>query len=129
MEYLGQIPFDKLQSLYNSCSFGVLPSLHEQCSYVALEMAMFGIPMIVSDVDALAEMFKHKETALLTPLIFDHDFGINADKEVFAENIIRMIEDKRLREQLSFKVREHYKEYFTLKRMIDKTVEIYNQLV
>jgi glycosyltransferase involved in cell wall biosynthesis len=92
-------------------------------------MAMFGLPLIVSEVDALAEMFEHEETALLTPLIFDPDFGINADKEKFIENIIRLIKDKELRIYLSKNVRISYETRFSLDSMVKNTVDLYKQLI
>jgi glycosyltransferase involved in cell wall biosynthesis len=128
IEILGQISFEYLQKLYSTCTMGIVPSLHEQCSYVAIEMAMFGVPMIVSDVDALSEMFEHEKTALFTPLVFDTDFGLNADNDKFVENIIRLIEDKDLRNNLSHNVQQLYREKFTLDRMIAETVEVYKKL-
>ncbi len=129
IDYMGQVPFEKLAELYSSCSFGVIPSLHEQCSYVALEMAMFSLPVIVSEVDALAEMFTHEETALLTPLVFDADFGLTADTAAFADNIIRLIEDRELREKLSRGIGRQYEESFTLGKMVEETMKVYNRLV
>ncbi len=129
LNFLGQLPFEELQKLYSTCTIGIIPSLHEQCSYVAIEMAMFGVPMIVSDVDALSEMFEHEQTALMTPLVFDPDFGLNADEDKFVENIIRLIEDGELRKKLSKNVRIHYKKYFTLDRMIKETVAVYHQIL
>ncbi len=129
IDYLGQVSFDKLKELYSTASFGVIPSLHEQCSYVALEMSLFGLPIIVSNVDALAEMFRHEVTALLTPLVFDADFGIKADTAKFADNIIRMMVDEKLRNRLSTNAYKHYQASFTLEKMIDQTLNIYNRLV
>jgi glycosyltransferase involved in cell wall biosynthesis len=129
IEILGQVSFDELQKLYSTCTIGVIPSLHEQCSYVAIEMAMFGVPMIVSDIDALGEIFEHEKTALLTPMVFDADFGLNADMDKFTENIIRLMENKELRKKLSNNVQILYKEKFTLDRMVIQTMEVYKQLI
>lgn len=129
IDILGEVDFIKLQELYSSCTIGIIPSLHEQCSYVALEMAMFGVPMIVSKVDALGEMFEHEKTALLTPLVFDRDFGLSHDNEKFAENIIRLLSDKNMREKLSMNVKSLYERDYTLKKMIERTMDIYRQLI
>ncbi len=102
---------------------------HEQCSFVAIEMAMFGVPMIVSDVDALSEMFEHEKNALKTPLLFDEYFGLRLDENKLKENIIRLIEDSNLRKRLSVNVRKLYKNKFTLNRMINETYDVYNQLL
>jgi glycosyltransferase involved in cell wall biosynthesis len=128
VEILGEIPFEELQQRYAACTIGIIPSLHEQCSYVALEMAMFGVPMIVSDVDALGEIFERGKTAILVPMVFDPDFGLNADTEKFADHIIRLITDGDLREKLSRNVRKLYEEEYTSEKMIENTVKIYREL-
>lgn len=125
---LGQQNINELYNLYGSCMMGVVPSLYEQCSYVALEMSMFGVPMIVSDVDALSEMFEDEVNALKIPLVFDEDFGLELDKEKLANAIIRLIEDKTLRQRLSSNVVKNYKERFSLDKMIVSTIDVYEQL-
>jgi glycosyltransferase involved in cell wall biosynthesis len=129
LEILGQCPFSELEKLYMTCTIGVVPSLFEQCSYVAIEMAMYGMPMIVSDVDALSEMFEHEKTALLNPLIFDDDFGLSCNKNKFVENLIRLIEDKSLRDNLSTNVQQMAKKDFSVNKMMDKTIEIYKHIL
>lgn len=125
---LGQISYAELQKLYKTCTIGIIPSLHEQCSYVALEMAMHGMPMIVSKIDALAEMFKHEETILYTPLVFDPDTGLNIDKDKFVKNIIYLINNENLRKKMSRNVQKLCIEKFNIDQMMDKTVTIYKSL-
>lgn len=126
---LGKISFDELQKLYSTCTIGIIPSLHEQCSYVAIEMSMFGMPMIVSDVDALSEMFEDEVNALKIPLIFDDDFGLELDEEKLASAIIRLIDDGALRQKLSINAMKNYQEKFTLERMIENTINVYEQFI
>ena len=96
IDILGTVSFNELKELYTTNTIGVIPSLHEQCSYVAIEMSMFGMPMIVSDVDALSEMFEDEVNALRIPLVFDEDFGLELDEEKLADAIIRLIDDEAL---------------------------------
>lgn len=129
IDYKGQLSYNKLKRLYLTSTFGVIPSLYEQCSYVAIEMSMFGLPMIVSNIDALAEMFDHEETALMTPLSFDSDFGVKANMEIFIDNIIRLIKDDNLKNYLSKRGRDKYHEYFTLNLMVNNTIKLYKELI
>lgn len=129
VDILGKVALDQLVALYSRCTIGVIPSLHEQCSYVAIEMSMFGIPIVVSDVDALSEMFEDEINALKVPLSFDPDFGLELNEDKLADSIIRLMENKALREQLSQNARENYRNRFTLKQMINNTVDLYKQLV
>lgn len=121
--------FEKLCELYSSSIIGVVPSLHEQCSYVAIEMSMFGMPMIVSDIDALSEMFEDEVNALKIPIVFDKDFGIELDEKKLADAIIRLIDDEALRLKLSANAIKNYQKRFTLEKMIENTTNVYEQLI
>lgn len=129
IKMLGVTPFWKLKELYSKNVIGIIPSLHEQCSYTAIEMSMFGIPIIVSDVDALSEMFEDEVNALKIPLVFDEDFGLELDEEKLADAIIRMIDDKVLRQKLSVNAIRNFQERFTLEKMIEATINVYEQLI
>lgn len=129
IDFLGNISYKKLNILYSNCSLGIVPSLHEQCSYVAIEMSMFGMPMIVSDVDALSEMFENEVNALKIPLVFDEDFGLELDEERLTDAIIRLIDDKVLRQKLSESAIKNYREKFTLEKMIENTINVYKQSI
>lgn len=90
---------------------------------------MFGMPMIVSDVDALAEMFEDNVNALKVPMLFDEDLGLELDEEKLVDAIIRLIEDGNLRQRLSVNAIKNYHKKFMLKKMIKGTVSIYKQLI
>lgn len=90
---------------------------------------MFGMPMIVSDVDALSEMFEDEVNALKIPLVFDEDFGLELDEEKLTDAIIRLIDDKVLRQKLSENAIKNYREKFTLDNMIENTINVYEQLI
>ena len=129
IDILGTVSFNELKELYTTNTIGVIHSLHEQCSYVAIEMSMFGMPMIVSDVDALSEMFEDEVNALRIPLVFDEDFGLELDEEKLADAIIRLIDDEALRLKLSTNAIKNYQERFTLEKMIENTINVYEQLI
>lgn len=129
VEILGAISFEELCELYVTCTMGIIPSLHEQCSYVAIEMSMFGLPLIVSDVDALSEMFHDGVDALKVPLIFDSDFGLEVDEDRLADSVIRLLEDDQLKKKLSDNGIKNYYDRFTLKQMMEKTMNLYQLLI
>jgi Glycosyltransferase len=129
VEFPGQIDFEELKLLYATSTFGVIPSLHEQCSYVAIEMAAFGLPLIVSDVDALSEMFEHRKTALFNTLHFDSEGNFCADKRIFVNNIIEMIENKDLRKTIGTNLKILYTERFLSKHMREQTFNTYESLI
>lgn len=47
--------------LYQIVDLGILPSFFEQCSYVAIEMMMFGLPFVAYTMQGgLKDMFQYK---------------------------------------------------------------------
>ena len=67
--------------------------------------------------------------ALKIPLIFDEDFGLELDEEKLADAIMRLIDDEALRLKLSANAIKNYQERFTLTKMIDNTINVYEQLI
>jgi glycosyltransferase involved in cell wall biosynthesis len=128
IEFLHQIDFNELKILYANSTFGVIPSLHEQCSYVAIEMAAFGLPLIVSDVDALSEIFEDRKTALFNKLVFNSDGELCADKDMFVNNIIEMIENEKLRQTISINLKNLYDDKFRSAAMRELTFRSYEGL-
>jgi glycosyltransferase involved in cell wall biosynthesis len=126
---LGQISFEELQKYYKESDIGIIASLQEQCSYAAIEMAMFGLPIITTAVDGLDEMFTDGVNALKVNTLFSKVFGLRVDTDMMADKIITLIENDELRRQLGQNARKLYKERFNLEQMIQQTVGVYKQLV
>jgi glycosyltransferase len=58
--FTGRLNKKKLYCFYQIADIGVMPSFHEQCSYVAIEMMMFGIPLVISTSTGLSEMIQEE---------------------------------------------------------------------
>ncbi|MGL5619902.1 MAG: glycosyltransferase [Tannerellaceae bacterium] len=54
--FTGKLPKEELYTFYQIVDVGVMVSFHEQCSYVALEMLQFQLPLIGTDRTGLKEM-------------------------------------------------------------------------
>ena len=54
--FTGRIEKEELYKFYQIADVGVMLSTHEQCSYVGMEMMMFGIPLIATTTTGLREM-------------------------------------------------------------------------
>ena len=59
--FTGYLCREKLEKLYRLADAGIVPSLWEQCSYVALEMMASRLPIIYADVPGLNELFREGE--------------------------------------------------------------------
>ena len=129
LHILGRVPFDELKKHYRESDAGIIASLQEQSSYVAIEMAMFGLPVITTAVDGLDEIFTDNLNALKVNTRFSNVTGLSVDVDMMAEKIIALIQDKELRTILSKKVRVLYKQELTLERMMQQTVSVYQKLI
>jgi glycosyltransferase involved in cell wall biosynthesis len=125
---LGRISFEELQQYYRESDMGIIASLQEQCSYAAIEMAMFGLPIVATAVDGLDEMFTDGVNALKVNTLFSKVFGLQVDTDMMAEKIITLIENDELRRQLGQNARKLYKDRFNLERMMQQTIKVYKQL-
>ena len=128
LKLLGRIPFEELKEYYRESDAGVIASIQEQSSYVAVEMVMFGLPVITTAVDGLDEMFTHGVNALKVNTHFSKVFGLSVDVDKMAERIIALIENKELRRILGRNARALYQKDFTLERMMTQTVDVYQKV-
>ena len=128
VKMLDNLDFVQLKELYSSVDIGVIPSLKEQASYVAIEMAMFGLPIVCTAVDGLDEIFSDEINALKASLRFSKITGLTINVNEMADKIISLIENEKLRIVLSENIRLLYEEKFTLNQMINKTIALYEAL-
>lgn len=66
--FTGFIEKKILYDLFSISNIGVLPSLHEEFGYVALEMMMMGLPMVVGQTTGLSELIVDRKTGLVVAL-------------------------------------------------------------
>jgi glycosyltransferase involved in cell wall biosynthesis len=103
ISFLGFIPFEDVVSLCHEADIGVIPSLQEQCSYVALEMMHCGLPVVASDIGGLKEIFVHKQDAMLINMIPDTNKGHGKapDVEQLESNMLNLLTYDELRAKFS----------------------------
>lgn len=63
--FTGFVDKPTLYELYSISDIGVLPSLHEEFGFVALEMMMMEIPLIAGDTSGLSELVVPNKTGVL----------------------------------------------------------------
>ncbi|WP_298552257.1 TIGR04157 family glycosyltransferase [uncultured Parabacteroides sp.] len=81
--FTGRLKKEQLYDFYQMADIGVMPSRHEQCSYVAIEMMMFGLPMVVSTTTSLKEMVQGK--------MFGHTFDMEENSGKSVEELATLI--------------------------------------
>jgi glycosyltransferase involved in cell wall biosynthesis len=127
---LGLVGIEELKKLYIENDFGVIGSLQEQASYTGVEMSMFAMPIITTNVDGLDEMFTDEVNALKVQTRFSSVYGgLSVDVEIMANKMIRLINDKSLRKRIGQNARKLYEQKLNLELMINKTVDVYRELI
>ncbi len=127
IKFLGRVPFNELLDLYKEAIIGVIPSLKEECSYVALEMLHCGLPVIASNIGGLKEIFAHGEDAFLlemTKPTGNKIYPKAPEVTQISDYIIQLIEDESLRERFAAAARKKAMEKFTDETMINGYLEL-----
>ena len=124
VNYLGFIPIDDLAVLYNNATIGVIPSLEEQCSYVALEMMHFGLPVVASNIGGLKEIFISGENAILVDMVSDTDseFGLSPSIDQLTQGIVTLLTNPRLRKRFARNSKQRAASEFSLSNMVNKYI-------
>ena len=125
--FLGNIDNQEVHNLMAVCDIGVIPSLNEQCSYVALEMMSHGMAIIASEVRGMGELFVCKDIALTVPVDYTDDIP-TLDTDVLKQHIITLAGDVGLRKRLGANARREWAEHYTAERMARETFEVYKEL-
>lgn len=125
--FLGRIDRHNLSVVYSMCDIGVIPSLNEQCSYVALEMMSHGMAIIASEVRGMGELFVGKDIALTVPVDYTEEIP-TLDTDVLKQHITTLAKDGELRKRLGERARQEWTEHYTAERMARETMDVYREL-
>lgn len=125
----GVLPREELMELYKVAHVGIIASLQEQCSYVALEMCMMGLPIVTTAIDGLDEIFEHGTNALKVPVTFSRSRGLTPDVNSMTQHIATLAGDESLRQKLGLNARELYLRLYTLEKMVLATENLYLEVL
>jgi glycosyltransferase involved in cell wall biosynthesis len=113
-----------MQKWYAVADVGILPSLMEQCSYTAIEMRFWKIPLIISAVDGLDEMFEHEEDCLKLPVHYDEKGERTLNYLEIAQNLYRLLTEPALCYRLTQNGYQKAIEKFTIERMGSEYMQV-----
>lgn len=123
--FTGRLDKDKLYELYQIADLGVMLSFHEQCSYVAIEMLMHGIPLIATDSTGLKEVIKHGENGYVIPLVEEKN-TITVPINKCTKYIKKTLQKDR--RQWALQCRQTFENRYRLERMQSKIIKLYSRL-
>ncbi|ATR96314.1 MULTISPECIES: TIGR04157 family glycosyltransferase [Bacteroidales] len=95
--YTGRINKAQVYKFYKIADVGVLPSFSEQCSYVALEMMMFGLPIVGTDSTGLAEMIDEDGNGYKIELQ-ETEEDVELSEHLLAEKMIKLLNSPYIRQ-------------------------------
>lgn len=121
--FCGRLMPEQIADFYRMSDIGVIPSMHEQCSYVAIEMLMNGLPIVGTDSTGLDEMIEDGVNGYKVHLKEEKD-RIIFPVEEFASNICNCLQASSLTEY-SHQSRTLYLQRYTDERMQDKLCQLY----
>jgi glycosyltransferase involved in cell wall biosynthesis len=97
----------------------VLPSRHEAFPIALVEAMACGVPQITTGVGGTAEAVQDGETGL---------FCRPNDPAHLADRVVRILGDPDLRARMSETSRERHRRLFSVERMVDQIVEVFNRV-
>ncbi|MHC4682881.1 MAG: FkbM family methyltransferase [Planctomycetota bacterium] len=118
-----QIPFvldeSKLVQLYCATDIFLFPTLADNCPLVILEVMGCGVPIVSFNTGGVPELIEHGKTGLIAEF---------KNGEEFIRMIEYLIGSRAKREEFAIAGRERLLKMFTLDRMIDKHIRLYEEL-
>jgi glycosyltransferase involved in cell wall biosynthesis len=131
ISFTGKLDKNTLELFYQIADIGIIPSQFEQCSYVAIEMMQYGLPLIISDTPGLNELINHQQTGFLCKVKSKNDGILSLDIDEFdlAEKINMLLENPILASRLAKRAQIECFRKFSLENMGNEVLSIYQRLV
>lgn len=97
-----------------------LTSLNEGTPVSLIEAQASGKPIATTDVGGISNIVIPGKSALLSP---------SDDADAFANNLLKLVEDKALRDEMSGKAKDFVMEHFHYSRLVNDMSELYYRLL
>lgn len=118
VEFKENIPNEKLPEELNKSEIFILPSFYEGCPKALLEAMSCGLPCIGTNVEGIKDIIEHKENGYLC----------EPDAKSIKKAILEVLNDKDLKEKISQNARKTILEKFSLEKILEKEIKIYQSL-
>lgn len=125
IKFLGHQNKNSLVKFYSYANIGVIPSFNEECSYVALEMMNYKIPIICSDLSGLNEMFVNKVDSLKFNSYYDKNHILKLSVKDLKSKMEILFNNEKLRNELKENAYISLTEKYNVDLMKKMTTEVY----
>jgi glycosyltransferase involved in cell wall biosynthesis len=109
-----------VENVVRSFSVGVLATFTEGISNSIMEYMVLGKPVVATDCNGSKELVLEGETGFLVP---------PQDPDALADRIAYLLDNPAEARRMGDAGRRHIEEHFSLKTMVDKTVDIYEHAI
>jgi glycosyltransferase involved in cell wall biosynthesis len=109
-----------VENVVRSFSVGVLATFTEGISNSIMEYMVLGKPVVATDCNGSKELVLEGETGFLVP---------PQDPDALADRIAYLLDNPAEARRMGDAGRKHIEEHFSLKTMVDKTVDIYEHAI
>lgn len=125
--FTGRVDKQTLYELYSIASMGLVTSIHEEFGFVAIEMMMHQLPLIVSDVGGLAEIIEDGMSGLKVPILHCEK-GSEVDVDSLSIKMVYLIKHKDKAEMLGKNARIRFLEKYELNVFKDAMLKVYQEI-
>ena len=122
--FTGKLNREQLDELYSIADIGVVPSLHEEFGYVAIEMMMREIPLLVTDTGGLAEIVEDGVSGLKVSVQNDGDKR-TIDTVVMADKMKILLNNQGYAKKIGRNGRLRFLEKYEIRLFKEKMRELY----
>jgi glycosyltransferase involved in cell wall biosynthesis len=118
--FTGKLSPENLRREYHSAQVTVVPSLYEGFGLPAAESMACGTPVVATSAGALPEVVGEDGAGILVP---------PRDAKALAMAIRQVLEDRGQRERMAKAGRERVENLFSWRKVAERTVEVYRELL
>lgn len=108
-----------LYELFSISNIGVLPSFHEEFGYVALEMMMMGLPLVVGKTSGLSELVVNGVSGITVTL---HKEKKEENRFVLQTAIKKLLDNPMLCKQYAKNGRLHFLQNYNFEKFAQQTI-------
>jgi len=118
--FTGKVSAEALRHLYITSEIAVVPSLYEGFGLPAAESMACGTPVVATRAGALPEVVGEDGAGIFVP---------PRDPRALAQAIQQILQDEQKRKEMGCAGRQRVEELFSWKKVAQRTVEVYKELL
>lgn len=124
ISFTGRLSKEQLYELYSIADVGVVCSLHEEFGYVAIEMMMHEIPLVVTDTGGLSEIVEDGICGLKVPVRYlEGERGV--DINTMADKIKMLLDNPDFAKRLGQNGRKRFLKKYEHNLFKEKMINLY----